>query len=242
MRLFPDDPIEFDSTGERAFDLLLCDGVDAYLDRLGQELLAAPVDDTLPSMPPSLVRHLDAIVARQRREIGLKKWAARVGRTARRAAVYIAIIGGVFLAAYMNVEAVRTTVNNFLTSITEDYVGFRAKPSQAIPSASTSCLPEFIPEGFIATPMQTDDGSTAIQYVSRDSRFVYRQLPVCGTNYRISRDDSTQTIFINEMEGRLSSIDGNCYLTWYSDTTIYSISGTINSELAVQIAESVYPK
>ena len=240
MRLFADDPIEFDTPAERGFDLLLCDGVDAYLDRLGQELLAEPVDDTLPSMPPALVRHLDAIVARQRREIGLKKWAVRAGRVVRRAAVYIAIIGSVFLAAYMNVEAVRTTVNNLLTSVTEDYVGFRAKPSQAIPSADTEYLPEFIPPEFVATPIQTDDGSTAVKYVSHNDWFIFRQLPIGGTGFHMAGDYGTESITINGMEGQLSFIDGDCYLTWHSDTSAFLINGTIDVELAFQIANSVY--
>lgn len=240
MRLFPDDPIEFDTPAERGFDLLLCDGVDAYLDRLGQELLATPVDDTLPSMPPALVRHLDAIVARQRREIGLKKWAVRAGRVVRRAAVYIAIIGSVFLAAYMNVEAVRTTVNNLLTSITEDYVGFSSQPVQSIPFEGEAIFPEFIPEEFIAMPIQTDDGSIAIKYVGRDKWFIFKQLPISGTNLRIAGDNSAQSVIINGVNAQLSLVGGECNLLWHSDTTVFSIRGTITSELAIQIAGSVY--
>lgn len=240
MQLFPDDPMEFDTPAERSFDLFLCDGVDAYLERLGQELLDAPVDDDIPPMPPELVHHLDAILARHRRKIGLKKWSKGFSRVAQRVAVVLVMLGLALSAMYVSVEAFRTSVNNFFVNITEDYVGFRAKPSQAIPSADIVYLPEFIPEGFVATPIQTDDGSIAVKYVDYDRWFIFAQLQVGGTGFRMAGDNDTQPISVNDVEGQLSIIDGECSLTWHNEMIGFLIRGNITTELALQIAESVY--
>lgn len=242
MQLFPDDPREFDTPAERSFDLFLCDGVDAYLEQLGQELLDAPVNDDIPPMPPELVHHLDAILARHRRKIGLKKWSRGFSRAAQRVAVVLVMLGLAFSAMYLSVEAFRTSVNNFFVNITEDYVGFRAKPSQAIPSADIVYLPEFIPEGFVATPIQTDDGSTAVKYSDHNDWFIFKQLPIGGTGFHMAGDNETQVIYINDMEGQLSLFDEECFLLWHNETTAFSIQGTIDSELALNIAESVYLK
>lgn len=240
MQLFPDDPREFDTPAERSFDLFLCDGVDAYLERLGQELLDAPVDDDIPPMPPELVHHLDAILARHRRKIGLKKWSKGFSRVAQRVAVVLVMLGLAFSAMYVSVEAFRTTVNNFFVDITEDYVGFRAKPSQAIPSVNTEYLPELIPPGFVATPSQDEDGITVLKYVNHNDWFTFKYLPYGGTGFHMSGDRNTAPITINGMEGQLTIVNNEYSLTWHNNDTIFFIRGTIDSKLLIQIAESVY--
>ena len=227
---------------EHVFDAILKAALeDAMLDELDQ----MPSNEELNQLYASeaLDKRVHKLISSQRKRTYFPQKYRRMVATA-------AIVLLVVSATLMSVEASRVRIINAFLDWQEghvniDYSGMTSIPS--IPTEKTEIItPDYIPDGFIEKETQVYGAITDIVYVDADGvKISFSYSPAEGTTATIDTEyHNYELVDINGAEGHLFiahdlTISGNT-IYWALDGTLFELTGHIDHNELVKIAESVH--
>lgn len=174
------------------------------------------------------------------------KFKNRFSSIAKRAAIFLIILGlGAFVTT-MSVEAYRIRFFNLITEVTEKYTNFSIEResdesnNEDVVLGKSYFYPGYIPAGYKRSDAQ-NHGELRIVYFenTEGNRIEFLQTEL-DSNFQVDTEDATtEDININGSEGILVSKEGVKTLLWFTDTNSFSIMGKLNREEIVSIAESI---
>lgn len=200
--------------------------------------------------PPELDTQIKKIIVDHHRKEGLKKVAKKLPKAA--AIFFVVLISCALLV--INVDAFRTRLLNFMIEIRDEYtsIDLRENPSKHSTDndffMSVECgdayLPEFVPEGFSITDVETLTFTKSIRYSNdKNQTILFIQYSGENINLRVDTEDAkVKEILINGIEGISLEKDGYTTLVWHNNETSFYLESQIDKSLLVKMAESMKRK
>lgn len=227
-----------DAALEAAFASLLAEEAEALMAREPTEeeaLLLAQLQEDMPRQ----LEQIGRMVKRHERRATLRQRTKRFLNTAA-AVLAIAFLG--FSTAVAASEPLRARFAEFLTKTTEEYVELRVQPNPDAAEIPADWIadyyPAYIPDGYELT-YTTISPPVSQSLYQQDESFILCSICSSNTVTQLnSRDAETKTIYINNMEALLISLN-NEYTVAYSDGFAYFSVTATTPDIAISVAESI---
>lgn len=220
----------------------------AVKDNFQQELAQIPDQKELTAYQPSpeLNQKISQIIAKSNRKLRLLK----IKKTAKRAAVIVAVMIPVATAGLFSVEASRNIIFNAFLDWKSNHVEMHYeeegsdRPSQKSAKADIS-LPAYLPDGFTQSNFDQAGATTVIEYRNKDNvkiRFMECPISRAGTSAIDTEHTVYQEIIINGYKASLFAAKtpkDSTILVWRNKTTSFTLLSPIDKEELIKMATSV---
>lgn len=190
----------------------------------------------------------DYLEKSKKSEMGRKR-AALMKRVASRAAMVVIVLGIGLTVMTFIVEAFRIKFLNLITDVTQKYTSFQIeeiknKEENSIPTNwNNYYLPEYIADGYSLDRVQ-EFGENKIMFYqnSQGEEIQFSQSPN-NNNFQVDTENAETTeIMINDRKGILVDKNGLITLFWYNTDVAFYLSGNIDKEEMIKMAESTKMK
>lgn len=226
----------FNKTAEKAFDILLKEGVDIACE---QEGLSYPPPDEKIIFSKEHNKKMAKIFKAEKRKL----WHKKALKISKYAACFLAIIMLISAVTIYNVEALRVKFLNFV--FTSDYEGTsfnfeeKEEEKEAPPENNTDIAFGYVPEGFELIDARQKKENIHIRYASGENYFQILRGDLSG-NYNVDTENGTyENIKIDGLEAVYFTNPNINSVVWNDSYYIYIITSNISKEELIKIAENI---
>jgi len=167
-------------------------------------------------------------------------------RRAWRVLAVAAVIIILLVSALMSVSAMREAVFKFFTELYEKYIVVWYEPEADTLTAPETILefrePGYIPPGYARDYEEKTELFHFVFYLNNDNQeIVFEQAPLDSRQFAIDieNEDKEKLFTINGATGMLRIKNGLQEVVWTDNEYSYKLSGTIDSEQAIMMAQSI---
>lgn len=177
--------------------------------------------------------------------------APRFSKMINRAAVAALAIIIIFSTAVVTVQAFRIQVLNFLINIESKYTSYQLSgndendnnKAELSVSWTNAYVPTYVPENYEITSISSSDSLKKIIFTNKKDKSLYIIYSEYSSSNSIAVDTENATLVekvkINGKDGTLSVKDTIVTVAWIIDEHLFTIQGSLNTDEAVKLAESV---
>lgn len=175
----------------------------------------------------------------------------RFSKMINRAAVAALAIIIIFSTAMVTVQAFRIQVLNFLINIESKYTSYQLsgndendknKAGLAV-SWTNAYVPTYVPEDYEVTSISSSDSLKKIIFTNKKDKALYIIYCEYSSSNSIAVDTENASLVkkvkINGEDGTLSVKDTTVTVAWIIDEHLFTIQGSLSTDEAVRLAESV---
>ena len=172
-----------------------------------------------------------------------QSWADRTKRLRRyafRAAALALMILSAMTVLFVTVEAFRIQVLNLFTREESTYMDFGAAPDQdALQEAGFVLLPTEPPAGYHLSGMEVEEAIRRLQYSNAAGETVFFEQHDSGQVLSLDTEQYREEVQIHGNTGYLIQLDGFTSVIWEQEGRFCVITGTLDRDAALVMAESV---
>jgi len=157
----------------------------------------------------------------------------------RAAAIFIAVIG-ISIATISSVSALKIRFLNFIAEITEIDTTIRFTDGSAKSNSYSfeDIILEYIPDGFKLEKSESRNGHILLNFANNNEFFSFRTIEIEGSLSIDTEDAVIKEITIKKNDAFLSVKDNVNILVWHDNETAYILTGNINENELIKIAEN----
>jgi len=241
---------EKEKAKEKIFEALLEYAGSCHVENIVNEIQEQSKLDEQISFPPELDVKMRKFIAQYSRREKLRKVWENTQKIFPKVAVFVVVTFTCMTIFVMNVEALRLRALNFIVDETKKYTSIEIKEDLDILENNSNTIPPdweglyaptYIPEGFRIVQAQNLPETSRIIY-SNDIKqtIIFDQSSNEKTNFRIDTENAkTSKIMINGFGGLLIEKDNLVIIVWYNDEVSFTLTGKIDINELLEIAESV---
>ncbi len=216
---------------------MLKQAVAAYME---EEFARLPSEDEIGEhhFSPEFEQKMEALLTR-----GIRPYRRRTA--GKRVAVLAAVIA-LLAACMLSVGAVRESIVSFFTEVYEEFTAIIfEQPEESVQTDAAVSIDEieitYIPEGFELVSESKDDIARRVEYADNsDKRIIIRQ--TLNGNMQRSIDTEgikSEEVFVWGQKGIYFENKGVSTIIWNDEKQVFYVSGNLNKNEIVNIAESI---
>ena len=220
-------------------ELLQREAADILLDDIADEFRQYKYDDSAYDRP-QLDKTLRAMETQHRKK---RKWEYRLKAAKRfgvRAAVIFLVVFSAMSVLFLTVEAFRVKLLNLFARQETAYMDFGAMPdADSLRGAGFVLIPTQIPEGYRVAGVDSSDTIRRIQYTNADGDSLFFEQHDSGQMFSLDTEQYREEVQINGAAGYLIQLDGFTSIIWEQEGCFCVITGQMDRDTAIRMAESV---
>ena len=220
-------------------ELLLREAAELLGDAEAEKLHKA-MQDNIHYDRPELDRQLQGFISHHRRKAATRKIITAVkspfhSKRLIACACILLIMCGSFL---LPVHALRNYILNLFMRDEKVYLHVRLEDAGELKAAGFLYAPGFVPEGYSLQIITKDSHNTQAQFMNGTGDILLFQQADGMDHVEMDKENFNDLISVNGREGYLTRKGDYTAILWEQDGYFYLVSGFLESETLLQIAES----
>lgn len=224
----------------------------AYYDYIGEQyvdILCKEMDDRKEEInrvkvPESLDQWFAQYISQYKRKEAAQLFFGKLKTAGTKiAAILFLLIASMFIVT-ISVDAIRLKVYNLLLESNEKYSSVRVdEVPEGLADWKSYYLPAWLPEGFRVRNAKDFSNVKMIEFTNEDGLKIVFTQAINGSELQLNTEGGKQTeVLIHHQQAILSEKPGETILFWNNEESSFCLVSGLNSEVLIQIAESVKQK
>lgn len=217
---------------------------DQHLENICRDIEAREEEINRTMVPESLDEWFWKYVAKHKKKQAAHLFLRKLRTVGTKAAAILFVVAASMLVITLSVDAIRVKMFNMLLKTNKEYTSVRV---DEVPTVSIEWeeyyYPAWLPEGFCIDAAYEFRNMKMIKFRNGDNQQIMFTQAANGAALHLNTEDGEQTeVMINHKAAILSEKSGENILFWNNDESSFCLSSDLNSDILIQIAESVKKK
>lgn len=217
---------------------------DQYLENICRDIEAREEEINGTKVPESLDNWFVQFITQYKKKQAAHLFFSRLKTVSTKVAAVLFVLIASMLIVTLSVDAIRMKVFNLLLESNDKYSSVRVDEAPAFAIEwEEYYFPAWLPEGFRVDRAKELINVRTIEFINDNDQYIFFSQAINGTDLQLdSEDGERKEVEINHQPAILFEKSEKSVLFWNNDESSFCLNSSLNSEILIQIAQSVKKK